>query len=70
MATHNSPRNDLRVLAVKEVSSLGGYIVRARFDGLIRYFHITYEAANRFPLTGTRKPETGPLFRPDPTRPT
>ncbi|KAK8117986.1 uncharacterized protein PG998_006267 [Apiospora kogelbergensis] len=40
--------NSNKMLAVKEVSGLG-YIIRARFDGLIRYFTVTYEAAAKYP---------------------
>ncbi|KAK8122942.1 hypothetical protein PG984_011612 [Apiospora sp. TS-2023a] len=50
MADSNPPTNDLKVLAIKEVSEIDGFIVRCRLDGLIRYIHITYAAANQFPM--------------------
>ncbi|KAK8054438.1 hypothetical protein PG994_009505 [Apiospora phragmitis] len=40
--------NSNKILAVKKVSDFG-YIIRARFDGLIRYYSITHEAAANFP---------------------
>ncbi|KAK8061997.1 serine/threonine kinase family protein [Apiospora phragmitis] len=57
-------RNTMKVLAVKEVSDLGGYIVRARFDGLIRYFSVTNDAAARFPAGWNKAGGSGPLIPP------
>ncbi|KAK7994221.1 nuclear distribution protein pac-1a [Apiospora arundinis] len=53
MATGKGPQdavadNSNRMLAAKEVSDFG-YIIRARFDGLIRYYLVTHEAAANFP---------------------
>ncbi|KAK7958983.1 uncharacterized protein PG986_003837 [Apiospora aurea] len=40
--------NSNRILAVKKVSQ-AGYIIRARVDGLIRYYSVPHEAAANFP---------------------
>ncbi|KAK8063110.1 hypothetical protein PG997_015207 [Apiospora hydei] len=40
--------NSNRILAIKKVSHVG-YIIRARVDGLIRYYSVTHEAAANFP---------------------
>ncbi|KAK7984394.1 hypothetical protein PG989_011796 [Apiospora arundinis] len=41
--------NNTKILAVKWVSELDGYIVRAKINGLIRYLSVTSQAAARFP---------------------
>lgn len=53
--------NNVAVLAVKEVSGRGGFVVRARHYGLIRYFWITHEAAALFPEGWEKE---GPLVPP------
>ncbi|KAK7915005.1 hypothetical protein PG985_012708 [Apiospora marii] len=64
MASKGSPKNNMIVLAVKEVSERGGFVVRARYFGLIRYFWITKEAAAYFPPGWDQKGGSGPLVRP------
>lgn len=50
---NNGPKDEVadnrnRILAIKDVSGFG-YIIRARIDGLIRYYSVTHEAAANFP---------------------
>ncbi|KAK7962912.1 uncharacterized protein PG986_003737 [Apiospora aurea] len=57
--------NPTTILAVKEVSGYG-YIIRARFDGLIRYFSANYNAASRFPAGWNAPGGSGRLIPPGP----
>ncbi|KAK8043353.1 hypothetical protein PG993_005783 [Apiospora rasikravindrae] len=61
MATENTTK----ILAVKEVSGYG-YFIRAKVDGLIRYFDVNYNAASRFPLYWNILGFSDPLLQPGP----
>ncbi|KAK7962030.1 uncharacterized protein PG986_002855 [Apiospora aurea] len=53
---------NMKVLAIQEAGALDGYIVRARVDGLIRYFSVTFEAASKFPAGWNKNGGSGPLI--------
>ncbi|KAK8075404.1 hypothetical protein PG997_010067 [Apiospora hydei] len=57
-----APGDTMKVLAIQEAGALDGYIVRARIDGLIRYFSVTLEAASRFPAGWNKNGGSGPLI--------
>ncbi|KAK8016769.1 hypothetical protein PG993_014958 [Apiospora rasikravindrae] len=52
----------MKFLAILEAGALGGYLIRARVDGLIRYFSVTFDAASRFPAGWNKNGGSGPLI--------